>query len=203
MTNIIMGNVEYEERECFRKEDHTAHVWHSKYWCRGLGLDEDGYVKQPDEWTPKQEAPAILDARAAYGDRVTNMEEQAAMINAYLSGREVRAIDVPVILILIKAHRLGKMPDYKDNYNDIAGYLKIAEEVIGDSMIDAVTAQEYQNIKANGEKEQVIEIRIPDQSEGSVMQSWLSHRADRPAHPYENVERDMLKDVPDEHSPNL
>jgi hypothetical protein len=206
-----MGNVEYEQRECFKKEDHTAHVWHSKYWCRGLGLDEDGYVKQPDAWTPAEpeyvpapeDAPAILDARTAYGDKVQNQIEQAAMINAYLSGREVRPVDVPIIMVLIKCHRIGKMPDYKDSYDDVEGYLAIAKMVIGGDMIEATTAAEYMNIKANGQKERVIELRIPDQSEGSVMQSWLNHRADGPAHPYENVERDMLKDVPDEHSPNL
>ena len=92
-------------------------------------------------------APAILDARQAYGDRVTNMAEQAEMINAYLSGRKVQAIDVPIIFILVKAHRLGKMPDYADNYDDIEGYLKIAREVVGEDMIEASTAREYAQVK--------------------------------------------------------
>ena len=93
------------------------------------------------------EKPEILDGRTAYGDKVQNQIEQAAMINAYLSGREVRPVDVPMIMILIKAHRIGKMPDYKDSYDDIEGYLSIAKDVIGDDMIEATTAKEYMEIK--------------------------------------------------------
>ena len=94
------------------------------------------------------EKPEILDGRTAYGDKVQNQIEQAAMINAYLSGREVRPVDVPMIMILIKAHRIGKMPDYKDSYDDIEGYLSIAKDVIGDDMIEATTAKEYMQIKS-------------------------------------------------------
>ena len=94
------------------------------------------------------EKPEILDGRTAYGDKVQNQIEQAAMINAYLSGREVRPVDVPMIMILIKAHRIGKMPDYKDSYDDIEGYLSIAKDVIGNDMIEATTAKEYMQIKS-------------------------------------------------------
>ena len=99
------------------------------------------------------EKPEILDGRTAYGDKVQNQIEQAAMINAYLSGREVRPVDVPIIMILIKAHRIGKMPDYKDSYDDIEGYLSIAKDVIGDDMIEANTAKEYMQIKSINQAE--------------------------------------------------
>lgn len=166
---------ELEHRNCFKKEPHSMHDWHHKYWCTGTGLDEDDkvIVKKQDETLP---APGILDGRAAYGDRVQNMKEQAAMITAYLSGRSVvEAHDVPMILNLIKIHRLGKMPDYEDNYADIEGYTTIAREVMGDDMIKATTAKEYREIKARGH-----------QGEGRMMESW----AKRTGNPYANVDRD-------------
>ena len=140
-----------ETRHCFKPEKHTQHEWHDKYWCEGQGIDpETKKVRESPTRNLRivEEAPEILDARTAYGDRVTNMADQAAMINAYLGGREVTAIDVPMIFILVKVQRLGNMPDYKDNYDDIEGYLQIAKEIIGDDMIDAKTAREYAEIKA-------------------------------------------------------
>ena len=140
-----------ETRHCFKPEKHTQHEWHDKYWCEGQGIDpETKKVRESPSKATRivEEAPEILDARTAYGDRVLNMADQAAMINAYLGGREVTAIDVPMIFILVKVQRLGNMPDYKDNYDDIEGYLQIAKEIIGDDMIDAKTAREYAEIKA-------------------------------------------------------
>ena len=146
-----------EIRHCFRPGAHSQHAWHEKFWCEGQGIDADTEKvrESPSRMTQAvlaehptdAESPVILDARQAYGDRVANMADQAAMINAYLGGREVTAVDVPIIFILVKAHRLGKMPDYKDNYDDIKGYLQIAEEVIGEDMIEASTAKEYAQIK--------------------------------------------------------
>ena len=164
------------ERHCFQERAHKPHDWQGGR-CLGQGIDPEsnkvnterddhrnpvitgGPVPAPEKpgrytqittepaTVEFNNAPAILDARQAYGDRVTNMAEQAEMINAYLSGRKVQAIDVPIIFILVKAHRLGKMPDYKDNYDDIEGYLGIAKEIIGDDMIDAKTAREYAQVK--------------------------------------------------------
>lgn len=167
------------ERHCFQERAHKPHDWEGGR-CLGQGIDpESGKVntERDDHRNQKvdeadiaialgamPEPPSILDARQAYGDRVTNMAEQAEMINAYLSGRKVQAIDVPIIFILVKAHRLGKMPDYKDNYDDIEGYLGIAKEIIGDDMIDAKTAREYAQVKR--------------------------HRAEGHGNPYRNSERD-------------
>ena len=160
------------ERHCFQERAHRPHEWEGGR-CLGQGIDPtsqkvntevddhrnkpviEGYgnvVTESNRTTfdppiPFEGAQPILDARQAYGDRVTNMAEQAEMINAYLSGRKVQAIDVPIIFILVKAHRLGKMPDYKDNYDDIEGYLKIAREVVGEDMIKASTAREYAQVK--------------------------------------------------------
>ncbi|WNM73217.1 hypothetical protein SEA_DUMPQUIST_6 [Microbacterium phage DumpQuist] len=258
-------------KDCFKKEPHEPHVWHDAFECSGMGLDEDGYVRNVSaalangearemhywagahipvrkcrridehlehawDWanndhsvgersycpgvhvteqektlleklsTPiyaprrsgkntvinelKESAPPVLDGRQAYGDRVQNMKDQAAMINAYLGGREVTAVDVPMFLVLIKAHRLGRMQDYADNYDDIDGYMQIAREVVGDDMIQAATAREYSEIKKRG-----------DQSDGRTMDSFVRaagfdpNERQKPRHPYENVQRDEDNDA--------
>lgn len=158
---------DYEPRHCFIEQGHNPHDWNVDlkdqdlalpdvlhYHCDGSNIERDPWGGEPikiiGNSAPDVEVPDILDARRAYGNRVINMAEQAAMIRAYLSGREVQAVDVPVIFILVKAHRLGKMPDYADNYDDIDGYLQIAREVVGENMIHAKTADEYQTIKNRG-----------------------------------------------------
>ncbi|UQT01691.1 hypothetical protein SEA_MORRILL_6 [Microbacterium phage Morrill] len=159
-------NIHAEERHCFKTEVHKPHNWEAgenDYRCLGQGVDpESQKVRAVEEvetaislgaMPEPPTAPPVLDGRAAYGNRVVNMAEQADMIRAYLSGREVQAIDVPMILILIKTHRLGKMPDYADNFDDIEGYLQIAREVIGEDMIQAATAREYAEIKKRGNQQ--------------------------------------------------
>ncbi|UQS94772.1 hypothetical protein SEA_LESNORAH_6 [Microbacterium phage LesNorah] len=261
MVNTNNAN-DREVRHCFKKEQHTAHEWHT-FFCFGQGIDEDGKVLDIEDaqigttprelhywagarlpvrqctivanhkehswdWsddeqtvdersycpgkdvavedmtlmeklsTPvealrwrgkdnerKESAPPVLDGRQAYGDRVQNMKDQAAMINAYLGGREVTAVDVPMFLVLIKAHRLGRMQDYADNYDDIDGYMQIAREVVGDDMIQAATAREYAEIKKRG-----------NQTDGRTMDSFVRaagfdpNERQKPRHPYENVQRD-------------
>ena len=134
------------------------------------------------------------------------------MINAYLSGREVRPVDVPMIMILIKAHRIGKMPDYKDSYDDIEGYLSIAKDVIGDDMIEATTAKEYMEIK-NGldvtrKEHQICQAKFDTPNskgltcrrlkghQGShqdmVSGSWVfeAYTSTKPRHPYDRLFND-------------
>ncbi|QNN98054.1 hypothetical protein SEA_FEDE_6 [Microbacterium phage Fede] len=192
-----MVNIE-KEVHCFTQEPHPVHEW-AGGTCFGQGIDPesqkvvDAHRNKPiagsagasaqaqqDFAAAVQEAsaPPVLDGRAAYGNRVTNMAEQADMIRAYLSGREVQAIDVPIILVLIKAHRLGKMPDYADNFDDIDGYMQIAREVVGEDMIQAATAREYAEIKRRG-----------GQNDGRVMDSFLRRSGlnEGSGNPYANV----------------
>lgn len=218
-------------RECFKSEAHAQHIWHEQFTCTGAGISDGRTVaseqeilatfealayspleekeEQPkeDETTP---APGILDGRAAYGDRVQNMKEQAAMINAYLGTppRAIEAHDVPIIFVLIKAHRLGKMPDYADNYNDIDGYMQIAREVIGNDMIEAATAKEYSQLKA-------VRNANTNVVEAKAVQAWLADHgvvsdvvtvdhSVPPRHPYENVERDeFTASILDSHDPGV
>src|SRR6187200_3510343 len=98
----------------------------------------------------------LLDGRAAtYGPRVQNMDSMARMVNAYLDAVEVRTgkrelagEDFAMIMVLYKVYRFGATPDYRDNIADVFGYAQIAEECVGDRMIEAGSAKEYQQIKA-------------------------------------------------------
>ena len=205
-------NPGYEVRHCFKQEAHTGHKWHDRYWCEGRGIDPDSQkvnnpnifgtrgseLGQLDPDYIKPGTPAILDARTAYGDKVQNQVEQADMINAYLSGRKVQPVDVPMILILIKVHRIGKMPDYKDSYDDVEGYLSIAKDVIGSDMIEATTAKEYMEIKNRG-----------NQGDGRAIQAFVQDQAARAGftHPYVFAEREAIReqdaqDFLDEQTPN-
>ena len=200
-------NPGYEVRHCFKQEAHTRHKWHDRYWCEGSGIDPESMkvlashkgvqVVNPSA-TIEENKPAILDARTAYGDKVQNQVEQADMINAYLSGRKVRPVDVPMIMILIKVHRIGKMPDYKDSYDDVEGYLSIAKDVIGTDMIEATTAKEYMAIKNRG-----------NQGDGRAIQAFVQDQAARAGftHPYVFAEREAIReqdaqDFLDEQTPN-
>ncbi|WVX89544.1 hypothetical protein SEA_HITCHHIKER_7 [Microbacterium phage HitchHiker] len=202
-----------EQRDCFKKDAHGDHKWHDLYYCSGRGLDTNGYVipdrlkemtreefkdTYMDETTP---APGILDGRAAYGNRVINMRQQADMWNAYLDGRHIEAHDVPIMFVLTKLHRLGRMPDYADNYNDIDGYMQIAREVIGTNMVEAATAKEYSQLKA-------VRDASTNVVEAKAVQAWLADHgvvsdvvtvdhSVPPRHPYENVERDAERDAMD------
>ena len=168
----------FAEQLCENLDTHVPHLWKARdfiYECQGRNRVVNGVIEETPEKTVN--APAILDGRQAYGDKVGNMIDQAALINAYLSGREVQPIDVPMIMILIKVHRLGKMPDYADNYDDIEGYLSIARSVIGPDMIEATTAKEYAEIKARG-----------SQTEGAMIDDWAAKVEAKPSgNPYANA----------------
>ncbi|QQO39293.1 hypothetical protein SEA_PINEAPPLEPLUTO_7 [Microbacterium phage PineapplePluto] len=202
------GEMTQHEEHSFGWVDDDEQIREQSY-CPGVSFDDAAKMADAlsDKTTP---APGILDGRAAYGDRVQNMKEQAAMINAYLGTppRAIEAHDVPIIFVLIKAHRLGKMPDYADNYNDIDGYMQIAREVIGDDMIEAATAKEYSQLKA-------VRNANTNVVEAKAVQAWLADHGvvsdvvtiDHgvpPRHQYENVERDeFTASILDSHDPGV
>lgn len=165
----------FETRRCLTSTPHVKHIWKENDFlleCEGVQEKGEDVVSKEDISTP-----AILDGRQAYGDKIQNHVDQAQMINAYLSGRQVQPIDVPMIMILIKVHRLGKMPDYGDTYDDIEGYLSIARSIIGPDMIEATTAKEYAEIKARG-----------SQIEGKTIDTWAAKVEAKPSgNPYANA----------------
>lgn len=89
------------------------------------------------------EAQNLLDSREeVYGDRVSNMENVAKIFSGIL-GTEVRADQVPLLMIGYKTFRASQTPDYEDNIKDIEGYGLMFREVIGEMMIKAVNTDEY------------------------------------------------------------
>ena len=104
----------------------------------------------------KETTGELLDGRAAtYGNRVLNMDAAADMVNAYMDGveqrsgvREMTGADFAMTMLLYKVYRFAVAPDYGDNIDDIEGYAQIARECVGDNMIYARSAAEYQLEKA-------------------------------------------------------
>ena len=47
-------------------------------------------------------------------------------------------------MALYKLYRFAVAPDYSDNLDDAEGYLKIVRECVGDNMVHARSADEYQ-----------------------------------------------------------
>ena len=94
----------------------------------------------------------LLDGRSAtYGNRIINMESAAEMVNSYLAGVEQRegkriidGADFAMIMVLYKIYRFAVAPNYGDNIDDIEGYTAIARELLGDNLVAAKSAEEYQ-----------------------------------------------------------
>ncbi|QNL30308.1 hypothetical protein SEA_MAZUN_6 [Microbacterium phage Mazun] len=124
----------------------------AKDWERAVHESNRVTFDPPIPFPEQEVANTELAHRPEYGDPLQNMIDQAALFNAYLSGREIQPIDVPILFLLTKVHRLGKTPDYKDNYDDIKGYLRLAEGLVGEDMIDAATTREYTAKKEERER---------------------------------------------------
>lgn len=85
----------------------------------------------------------LIDQRVAlYGEPVDGFERIAKVWSGIL-GHEVRADQVSLCLIGLKAVRASVSPDYSDNSDDIEGYLDIFRKSVGEDMIHARTGAEY------------------------------------------------------------
>ena len=106
------------------------------------------------------EAQELLDSREeVYGDRVTNMERVAQVFSGIL-GTEVRADQVPLLMVGYKTVRASQTPDYEDNVKDIEGYAIMFRECVGEAMISAVNTDEYLREKSRRE---VVEMHGPSE----------------------------------------
>jgi len=82
-----------------------------------------------------EEAHKIIygDREKTYGKPSKNLEVIADMWTAYVSSRfgekdgHFTAKDVAVMMILLKAARLGNSPDHRDSVVDICGYAALIE----------------------------------------------------------------------------
>jgi hypothetical protein len=85
----------------------------------------------------------VIDGRrGVYGDP-TEMFARAAQIWSGITGYEINAVDVPLMLIGYKVLRTQHTPDYSDNSDDIEGYLDIFRELVGEDMVHARSVTEY------------------------------------------------------------
>ena len=91
---------------------------------------EEWVAKQAPEESVLSEANRIIygDREKTYGSPSKNLKVIAEMWNAYL-GNEVclTAQDVCVMMILLKAARLGNTPGHRDSVVDICGYAALIE----------------------------------------------------------------------------
>jgi hypothetical protein len=108
-------------------------------------------------------ADALLaNRKEVYGDRIEYMENVAKMWSGFLNFT-IEPWQIPIMEMLHKTYRVGRTPDYGDNVDDVDGWMVMFREYIEHrgGMIDARTVTEYLNIKHNGEREHVVEVRIP------------------------------------------
>lgn len=80
--------------------------------------------------------------RQVYGDP-TETFPRIAQVWSGISGHEISALDVPLMLIGLKAVRTQVTPDYSDNSDDVEGFLAIFRELVGEDMIHARLVSEY------------------------------------------------------------
>ena len=72
----------------------------------------------------------ISERGKTYGEPLANMQDTADLFNVYLNGSDtIEAVDVPVLMILVKVARLMKTPYHLDSHSDIIGYGGIAKGI--------------------------------------------------------------------------
>jgi hypothetical protein len=90
----------------------------------------------------------VIDQRVAvYGNPVDTFARVAQIWSGILD-TEVSAHDVALCMMGYKILRTQVCPDYSDNSDDIAGYLDIFQQIVGDDMVHARSVPEYVKAKA-------------------------------------------------------
>ena len=69
------------------------------------------------------------DRAATHGDAENNFQRIAELWNAYMDTDSITAIDVAVMLALLKVARIRSNPTHADNWIDIAGYAACGGEI--------------------------------------------------------------------------
>ena len=87
-------------------------------------------------------AEVIDRRRQVYGEPKDGFP-RIAQVWSGIKGVEFSALDVPLMLIGLKAVRTQITPDYSDNSDDIEGFLAIFRELVGEDMVKARLVSEY------------------------------------------------------------
>lgn len=85
----------------------------------------------------------VIDRRRQVYGEPSNGFPRIAQVWSGILGHEVSALDVPLMLIGLKAVRTQITPDYSDNSDDIEGFLAIFRELVGEDMVHARLVSEY------------------------------------------------------------
>jgi len=85
----------------------------------------------------------LIDRREEIYGKVTSTFPRIAMVWSGIIGHEIQAVEVPLMLIGLKAVRAQVTPDYSDNSDDIEGFLNIFRQLVGDDMVHARLVSEY------------------------------------------------------------
>lgn len=85
----------------------------------------------------------LIDRRRQVYGEPTETFPRIAQVWSGISGHEISALDVPLMLIGLKAVRTQVAPDYSDNSDDIEGFLDIFRELVGEDMVKARLVSEY------------------------------------------------------------
>jgi hypothetical protein len=101
---------------------------------KALYLEANGKTENVDE---------LIDRRRQVYGEPTETFPRIAQVWSGISGHEISALDVPLMLAGLKAVRAQVCPDYSDNSDDIEGFLAIFRELVGDDMIHARLVSEY------------------------------------------------------------
>jgi len=64
----------------------------------------------------------------AYGPINDHFNKVAKVWSIYL-GHEIKAHDVPMMMVLLKSMRISETPNHHDSHIDIANFVKIADEL--------------------------------------------------------------------------
>ena len=85
-------------------------------------------MKRADILTTASEYVSV-DRAATHGDAEDNFRRISALWNAYLGVDDITAIDVAVMLALLKVARIRQNPTHADNWIDMAGYAACGGEI--------------------------------------------------------------------------
>jgi len=79
------------------------------------------------------ESMTLLAPRGAVYGSVKENHERIARIATELSGKDLKAVDVAMVLVAVKLSRIAQSPDHVDSYVDAINYLAFAGEFATDA----------------------------------------------------------------------
>jgi hypothetical protein len=118
-----------EQRGCFQRETHFPHVWHSKFWCNGLGLDESNRLRGP---VPDHNHTEVLTAE---GSKIKGFEQPTIGYSApelnMLGDADIEVETTEAPLDETDALLASRLAVYGDRINNMERVAKIWSGLLG------------------------------------------------------------------------